>query len=131
MLDHTIPGDVRLSLYLSTRFLQELSIALQLIGIPSAYVRPGIAEAPFPRLYAGFTEDELEALEEMNEAAVEVEDFVCAVPFVLNEGSRCRTDSDPQWWFIWWADQTLPICPATDMNEAARIIAEQLFEQPG
>jgi len=42
MLDHTLPTEVRLSLYLATRLLQELELALQLIGIPSAYVRPGI-----------------------------------------------------------------------------------------
>jgi hypothetical protein len=42
MLDHTIPSEVRLSLYLSARFLQELELALQLIGGRCIYVRPGI-----------------------------------------------------------------------------------------
>jgi hypothetical protein len=48
MLDHTIPSEVRLSLYLSARFLQELELALQLIGIPSVYVPPGVEGLPFP-----------------------------------------------------------------------------------
>src|SRR6266545_4638914 len=48
MRDHTIPSEVRLSLYLSARFLQELGLALQLIGVPSVYVRPGIEGVAFP-----------------------------------------------------------------------------------
>lgn len=31
-IDNSIPSEVRLSLYLATRFLQELELALQLIG---------------------------------------------------------------------------------------------------
>jgi hypothetical protein len=120
MLDHTIPSDVRLSLYLSTRFLQELSLALQLIGVPSAYVRPGVEGVDFPRLYVGFAEDELEG--------TELDDFVCAMPFTPMAQSPSRNARDPEWWFMWWGDQTLPICQATDMKQAARVIADQLFE---
>jgi hypothetical protein len=62
MRDHTIPSEVRLSLYLSARFLQELGLALQLFGVPSVYVWPTLKGRP-PRWYVGFAEDELEALE--------------------------------------------------------------------
>jgi hypothetical protein len=128
MLDHTIPSEVRLSLYLSARFLQELELALQLIGVPSAYVRPGIEGVVFPRLYVGFTEDELEGWGETDDGA-ERDEFICAVPFTLNEQRRCWTDPDPEWWFMWWGDQMLPICRATDMRRAARVIADQLYEE--
>jgi hypothetical protein len=127
--DHTIPSEVRLSLYLSARFLQELGLALQLIGVPSVYVRPGIEGVAFPRLYVGCTEDELDALDGADEARAELDEFICAVPFTLNEQRRCWTDPDPEWWFMWWGDQTLPICQATDMRLAARVIAEQLYEE--
>lgn len=111
------------------RFLQELELALRLIGIPSAYVRPGIEEVAFPRLYVGCTEDELEAFDVTDEARAELGGFVCAVPFALNEQRRCWADPDPEWWFMWWGDQTLPICQATDMRRAARVIADQLYEE--
>jgi hypothetical protein len=127
MLDHTIPSEVRLSWYLSARFLQELQLALQLIGVPSAYVRPGIEGVVFPRLYVGFTEDELETFDATDKASAELDEFICAVPFTLNEQCRSWTDPDPEWWFMWWGDQTLPICQATDMKHAALVIAEQLY----
>jgi hypothetical protein len=129
MLDHTIPSEVRLSLYLSARFLQELELALRLIGVPCAYVRPGIEGVAFPRLYVGFDRDELEPLDATDEASTELDEFICAVPFTLNEQRRSWTDPDPEWWFMWWGDQTLPICQATDMRIAARVIAEQLYEE--
>jgi hypothetical protein len=129
MLDHTIPCEGRLSLYLSARFLQELQVALQLIGVRCAYVRPGIEGVVFPRLYLGFTEGELETLDATDEANAELDEFICAVPFTLNEQRHCWTDPDPEWWFMWWGDQTLPICQATDMRRAARVIADQLREE--
>jgi hypothetical protein len=114
MLDHTIPSEFRLSLYLSTRLLQELSLALRLIGVPSAYIRPGAEGVVFPRLYVGCADGELD-------------DFVCAVPLSSRAHCPCRSARDPEWWFMWWRDQTMPICEATDMKQAARVIADQLL----
>lgn len=126
--DNSLPPEVRLSLYLATRFLQELQLALQLIGIPSAYVRPGIEGIVFPRLYVGFTEDELERWGETDDGT-ELDDFVCAVPFAPKARHPCWAARDPEWWFMWWGDQTMPICEATDMRLAARVIAGQLYEE--
>jgi hypothetical protein len=128
MLDHTIPSDYRLSLYLSSRFLQELSVALQLIGIPSAYVRPGIEGVVFPRLYVGFTEDDLEGGDRMDDGT-RLDDFVCGVPFAPPAQRPSWTAPDSEWWFMWWGDQTMPICKATDMKQAAQVIADQLLEE--
>jgi hypothetical protein len=39
---------------------------------------------------------------------------------------------DPPWWFMWWVRQgeaREPICPAVDMNQAARVIAARLREE--
>jgi hypothetical protein len=143
MLDHTIPSDVRLSLYLSARFLQELKLALQLIGVPSTYIRPGVEGINFPRLYVGCSAYEPKALEEADGIAEQVDEppekaagtavvldeFICAVPLPFHGQHHSRLVPALEWWFMWWSDLLLPICQATDMNEAAWIIAEQLCEE--
>jgi hypothetical protein len=122
MLDHTVPSDLRLSLYLSTRLLQELELALQLMGVPSVYVRPGVEGIAFPRLYVGCMEADLQG-----DDGAEPDEFVCSVPFASCPRDSSSPASDPEWWFVWWGDKTLPICKATNMRQAARIIAEQLL----
>jgi hypothetical protein len=137
-IDDIIPQEVRLSLYLATRFLQELKLALQLIGIPSTYIRPGIDGVILPRLYVGCTEYDLHAWKMAEQADEpsgkadgigELDNFVCALPFSLNDQRRSRTAPELEWWFTWWGDQALPICQARDMRQAAQVIVEQLFEK--
>jgi hypothetical protein len=101
MLDRTIPSDLRLSLYLSTRLLQELSVALQLMGVPSVHIRAGIGGVAFPRLYVGCTDDDLQGRDER----AELDDFVCSVPFASCPRPPSSPPSDPEWWFVWWGDQ--------------------------
>jgi hypothetical protein len=120
--DNAIPDEVRLSLYLSTRYLQELELALTLLGVPCTYVRPGLGCYALPRLYVGFTDDAPEALRK-------AENFICALPFVLNSQWLSWNGLDPEWWFAWSGDPTTPICQATNMQQAARVIADQLFEE--
>jgi hypothetical protein len=115
MLDHTIPSEVRLSLYLSMRFLQELQVALQLMGVPSIYVRPGIEGVAFPRLYVGCMEDDLQG-----DDGAEPDEFVCCVPFASCPRDASSPASDLEWWFMWWGDELVPIC-------VARIIVDQLL----
>jgi hypothetical protein len=79
-------------------------------------------------LYVGFTEDELEGWGEEGDGT-ELDDFVCAVPFTPSAQRPSWAAPDPEWWFMWWGDQTMPICEATDMSRAARVIADQLFEE--
>jgi hypothetical protein len=124
MPDNTLPAEIRLSLYLSTRLLQELQLALQLLGIPARYDRPGITGIGIPRLVVNPAEEDEETFE-----VDETDDVICALPMVHKTLRLSWTDLDPQWWFMWWGDEPLPICQAVDMNKAARIIADQLFEE--
>lgn len=50
MHDNIIPSELRLLLYNSARYLQQLEIALRLIAIPARYDRPGIDGISMPRL---------------------------------------------------------------------------------
>jgi hypothetical protein len=142
-LDDIIPADIRLSLYLAKRFLQELQLALQLIGVPSAYIRPGIEGVVFPRLYVGSTTYEPKALEvaddreepvaeppgKAEDATDEFDFFICAVPLPLPGQHHSRLVPALEWWFMWWSDLLMPICQATDMKYVARVIADQLGEE--
>lgn len=114
MLDNTIPGAVRLSMYLASRYLRELQVALQLVGVSVSYERPGFGGIGLPRLRLPHGE---------------ADKAIYAIPR-LPCGQRMEGDtSDPQWWFVWSpAERLRPICPAVDMNQAARIIAEQVNE---
>jgi hypothetical protein len=117
----TIPDESRLTLYLSTRYLQELEVALQLAGVRTRYERPGVDGIELPRLVV-----EHPAFGWMNEV-------ICALPLLL-EGPN------PQWWFEWrsFVSCRCPdcvdkkperICVAKDMIQAARLIAEELREE--
>jgi hypothetical protein len=113
MPDSTIPDESRLTLYLSTRYLQELELALRLAGIRTRYERPGIEGFDLPRLVV-----EHPAFGWMNEV-------ICAMPMLL-EGPN------PEWWFEWhkpWKDTRERICLAVDMTSAARLVAQELREE--
>jgi hypothetical protein len=112
MVGNTIPSEMRLSLYISTRFLQELELALQLIGIPARYERPGSGGIIPPRLNVEHPQGC-------------VEKAICAYPWLLES-------AETEWWFEWFGsrgDIRERICPATDMPRAARTIAERLREE--
>jgi hypothetical protein len=123
-LDDTIPTDIRLSLYLSARLLQELQLALQLIGIPSTYIRPGVEGIDFPRLHLGSTTYEPRKLGKAYGGLILLDYFICAVPLPLPGQRKSRLVPPVEWWFMWWSDLLEPICPATDMKYAARVIVE-------
>lgn len=141
-IDETLPTEVRLSLYLSMRLLQELQLALQLIGMPSTYVRPGIEGVAFPRLYVGSTRDEPRAICEVDavaepadeppdkaeDAIVVLDYFICAVPLPLHGQQHSRLVPAVEWWFMWWGEELLPICVARDMRYAARVVVD--YEGP-
>jgi hypothetical protein len=120
MLDRAIPAEIKLSLYLSMRLLQELQIALQLIGIPSAYVRPGVGGMDFPRLHLGSTTYDPTVSEKTNGMLLDC--FICAVPLPLRGRPRSLLPPAVEWWFMWFTDLLTPICTATDMKHAARVI---------
>src|SRR5918992_2060017 len=114
MYDNTIHGQLQFSWYLSTRYLQELGLALQLIGIPTRHQGPKLAEEfefEPPRLYVD--PDEIHV-------------FVCALPFVVDGMFLSFNALNPQWWFTWRRNQTSPICRATDMRKAAQIIGKEV-----
>ncbi|HEX6470996.1 MAG TPA: hypothetical protein VF069_17990 [Streptosporangiaceae bacterium] len=108
MVENAIPGEARLSLYISSRYLQELGVALRLIGIASRYERPGIGGLPLPRLCVPHPG--------------RLGTAIYAIP-------RSACGAAPQWWFEWtscrggWRRR---ICSVTDLPYAARVIAEQL-----
>jgi hypothetical protein len=119
MIDDTIPCGARLAVYLSARFLQELEIALRLLGIPVWYERPGMDGIIVPRL-------RVEHVGHQEPDAV-----ICTVPQVFDTPPAWRTP-DPRWWFMWWTrneEAHEPICEAVDMNEAAHLIAAQSHEE--
>jgi hypothetical protein len=120
MLDNTIPSEARLSMYVSARYLQELEIALLLLGIPSRYERPGMRRIMLPRLY----------VEHLDHG--ELDEAVCAIPRVSDARGLAWDAPDPQWWFMWWkppAETREPICPAANMKKAAHLIAVRLREE--
>lgn len=109
MYDNAIQGQLGFSLYLSSRYLKELGVALQRLGIPTRYKGPVVEEHKFepPRLYLRPDERHV---------------FVCAVPMDGIFLYWCARN--PQWWFTWGRNETLLICPAIDMSKAARIIGK-------
>ncbi|HEU5156726.1 MAG TPA: hypothetical protein VFU43_06980 [Streptosporangiaceae bacterium] len=120
MVDNTIPGEARLALYMSGRYLQELETALRLAGVSARYERPGIDGVIVPRLFV-----ELPGHGDPNEV-------ICTIPREFDGRPRGRDMPDPPWWFMWWSRRggtRAPICPAVDMNEAARVIAARLREE--
>jgi hypothetical protein len=113
LIESTVPGEARLSLYISGRYLQELAVALRLIGIATRYERPGIGGLPLPRLRVG------------DPPFDPIDTAIYALPRATCRGAA------PQWWFEWtscrggWRRR---ICAVTDLPYAARVIAEQLRE---
>ena len=110
-VEDTIPDDSRLALYFSTRYLQELQLALRLVGVLARYERPGIDTIMLPRLVVEHPE------------RGELDEVICATR------SRRRDGPNAAWWFEWrlFRDgRRERICTATDMSKAARIVAEQL-----
>jgi hypothetical protein len=116
--DNTLPGEIRLPLYLSARYLQELELALRLAGVRVRYERPGTGGIMFPRL-------SVECPQQGDSSRA-----ICATP--QRPGGR-----QVVWCFEWRSlapfgrsprTRRMPerICPAVDMNRAARIIAGQL-----
>jgi hypothetical protein len=118
MYHNVIAGESNLSLFLCTRYLQELEIALRLTGIRTCYERPGMQGIYWPRLCVENPEHGW------------MDEVICVVPLLLD-------GPNPTWWFEWRslvpcacsyckeADRQR-IYPATDMTKAAQIIAEQL-----
>ena len=82
---------------------------MRLLRVPTRYEGPVVEEfeGKPPRLYIG---------------PDETYRFVCALPFIGMFLSF--VDLNPRWWFTWRGNQSAPMCPATDMNEAARIIGK-------
>ncbi|HZB30337.1 MAG TPA: hypothetical protein VE465_09245 [Streptosporangiaceae bacterium] len=126
-LDDTIPAEIRFSVYLSTRLLQELQLALQLLGVQCAYVRPGVEGIHFPRLYLSSTTYETR-VPDKEDAITLLDYFVCVVPLPLPVQHHFRLVPAVEWWFMWWGDVLMPICTATDMQYAARVIVD--YEEP-
>ncbi len=81
-------------------------------------------------MYVGFTEDDFEEWDQTDDGT-KIDDFVCSVPVTPPAQSPSWTASDPEWWFMWWGDQTMPICKATDMKQAAQVITAGLESAPG
>jgi hypothetical protein len=96
-------------LYVSARYLQELAVALGLIGVESWYARPGIGGVLMPRLYVKFP------------VVGWVDDCVCASREFSDAGGS-------DWWFIRvsHAGSSRRICRPVDMARAARLVAEEL-----
>lgn len=120
MVDNTIPDEARLALYMSARYLQELEIALRLAGVPARYERPRLGETVVPRLRVEHVGDG------------DPDEVICTIPRAFDTRSLTHDAADPQWWFMWWAPQQRrrePICPAVDMNAAARVIATRRHEE--
>jgi hypothetical protein len=110
MADNTISSELRLPLYISSRYLKELDLALQLIGMPTRYERPGSGGIVLPRLYVE------------HPARRCPDKAICALPWLLESAK-------PEWWFEWFGsreDIRDRICAATDLPYAARIITERL-----
>src|SRR5262245_40000387 len=101
---HTIPDEVQLSSYMSSRLLGELQLALRLIGLDTCYMPP--RDEP-PHII-------------VRHSSGEYWEEVYALPWLAG-------GSNLQWWFEWTGREC--ICPAVDMGEAARIIAEQMSEE--
>jgi hypothetical protein len=117
MVENAISGETRLWLYMSACYLQELELALRLAGVPSRYERPGIDGILIPRLCVADSRNG------------QADAAICAIPRVFDVRRPAWKGPDPQWWFLWWkppAQPRDPICPAVDMNEAARLVAAQL-----
>jgi hypothetical protein len=75
----------------------------------------------------GFTEDELEGWGGTEDGA-ELDDFVCAVPSLpLRNAPPGLPRSRVVVHMV--GEQAVPICKATDMKQAARVIADQLCEE--
>jgi hypothetical protein len=120
MVEDTIPGEARLALYMSARYLQELETALRLIGTPARFVRPGIDGVIVPRLCVACPDHG------------EPDEIICSLSQVFDGSQPAWNAPDPPWWFMWWTRHSAPhepICQAVDMNEVARIIAARLREQ--
>lgn len=120
MGDNAIPGEARLALYMSARYLQELEIALRLAGVPARYDRPGMEAGLVPRLF----------VEHPGQA--ELGGIICTISPELDGRRLPWNASDPPWWFMWWLRDERrrePICPAVDMTEAAHLIAARLREE--
>jgi hypothetical protein len=114
--------------YLATRLLQELQLALQLMDVESSYVRPWVEGICFPRLYLGSPTYEPKVPETVEGGITLLSYFVCAVPLPLPGQHHSRLVPAVGWWFMWWSDVLIPICPATDMWYAARVIVD--YEEP-
>lgn len=116
--DQTVPSEVRISLDLSSRYLQDLQRTLWLLGIRARYERPGVQGIIMPRLYVEHSEHgELSAA-------------ICAEPFQLDAWNL-------EWWFAWRSfmpcdcaeciqHELERIYRVEDMEKAAQIIAGQL-----
>jgi hypothetical protein len=120
MVDDTIPGEVRLALYISARYLQELEIALRLAGVPARYERPGMDGKIVPRLFVE------------HPGHGDPDAIICTIPLEFDGQPLAWDVPDPPWWFMWWprhAEARESICPAVDMNEAARVIAGRSREE--
>lgn len=94
--DNIDPADHRLSLYLGTRYMTRLQAALQHVGLPTRYARPGAHGIDRPCLYVHHP---------VHDVPLEA---ICVKP-----------------WFEWQRAGEL-ICPAIDIPKAAQLIAEQL-----
>lgn len=119
--DNTIALDVWPSLYLSSRYLQELEIALRSVGIRTRYERPGLDGIVIPRLYVEHPEHG------------ELSQALCATPLRTNSRGL-------EWWFEWRSftpcdcsecirTELERICRIGDMSTAAQLIAQQLYEE--
>jgi hypothetical protein len=119
--DNTISDEVRLPLYLSSQYLQELATALTRLGIRARYERPGANGIVVPRLYVEHPQHG------------ELSWAICATPLQLDHQSL-------EWWFEWRSfvrcgclecinHELERICRIGDLDKAAQIIAEQLIEE--
>ena len=114
MHDNTIPGETRLALYLSARYLQELETALRLVGVTAQYLRPGIENIMLPRLTMA------------QQGQGNPHRVICARTWQL-------TGANPDWWFEWWQwwnGTRERICRIANINTAAQLIAAQLHSAP-
>jgi hypothetical protein len=122
MLD-PIPDESRLFVYFSMCLLRELQVPLQLAGVRSRLQLTGDTGDEPPQLMV-----EHPAFGWMNE-------MICALPFPV-------AGQNSEWWFEWrlfalpcrcsHCTQRKPqrICLAVDMQNAARLVVQQLREEP-
>jgi hypothetical protein len=103
---NALPAETRLSLYVATRLLGELQVALQLIGLATRYERPGAQGVEQPRLYVSHPAGE------SAEEAVRVTAQPAGGP-------------DCERWFE-WERESERICPTSDLPGATRLIAEHM-----